>query len=84
MSEILTLDGKEGNNHDKLTSRLLLSLAMFFENFHIFYGTPSGTEGPSLVKLPVEEAWFSHSLCSLYLLDVLLNMFWLRSSKLVY
>ena len=54
--EILTLDGKEGNNHDKLTSRLLLSLAMFFESFHIFCGTPSGTEGPSLVKLPVEES----------------------------
>ena len=53
---ILTLDGKEGNNHDKLPSRLVLLLTMFFESFHIFCGTLSGTEGPSLVKLPIEES----------------------------
>ena len=37
-------------------SRMLLSLAMFFKNFHGCFGTSSGTEGPSLVKLPVEES----------------------------
>jgi len=35
-----------------VSSRMLLSLAMFPESF----STSSGTEGPSLVKLPVKES----------------------------
>ena len=38
-----------------VSSRMLLLLAMFLENFRRCFGTSSGTEGPSLVKLPVKE-----------------------------
>ena len=40
-----------------VSSRMLLSLAMFLESFWGCFGTSSGTEGPSLVNLaiPVEE-----------------------------
>ena len=43
-------------NSLSVTSRMLLSLAMFLESFCGCFGTFSGTEGPSLVKLPVEES----------------------------
>ena len=33
----------------------MLQLAMFLESFHECCGTSSGTERPSLVKLPIEE-----------------------------
>ena len=36
-------------------SSMLLSLAMFLESFCGCFGTFSGTERPSLVKLPTEE-----------------------------
>jgi len=35
---------------------MLLSLAMLFESFRGCFGTFSGTERPSLVKLPIEES----------------------------
>ena len=55
VGEILTLEREEGNNHDNslsVSSRMLLALAMFLESFRECFGTSSGTEGPSLVKLP--------------------------------
>ena len=40
-----------------VSSRMLLSLAMFLDSFRGCFGTSSGTEGlSSLVKLPVEES----------------------------
>ena len=39
-----------------VSSRMLLSLAMFLESFRGCFGTSSSTEEPSLVKLPVEES----------------------------
>ena len=39
-----------------VSSRMLLSLAMFLEIFCECFGTSSGMEGPSLVKLPVEKS----------------------------
>ena len=32
------------------------SMLLFLESFRGCFGTPSGTEGPLLVKLPVEES----------------------------
>ena len=37
-------------------SSMLLSLAMFLASFRECFGTFSGTERPSLVKLPIEES----------------------------
>ena len=37
-------------------SSMLLSLAMFLESFRGCFGTFSGMERPSLVKLPIEES----------------------------
>ena len=51
-----------------VSSRMLLSLVMFLESFRGCFGTSSGTEGPSLVKLPVEES-------AVFVLFVLLHMF---------
>ena len=42
--EILTLEWEESNSHDKFSSRMLLSLAIFLESFHGCFGTSSGTE----------------------------------------
>ena len=43
-------------NSLSVSSRMLLSLAMFLESFSGCFGTSSGTEGPSLVKLLVKES----------------------------
>ena len=61
LSEILALEREEDNNHDKIrcmsvSSSMLLPLAMFLESFRWCFDTSSGTEGPSLVKLQVEES----------------------------
>ena len=37
-------------------SSTLLFLVMFLESFRGCFGTSSGTERPSLVKLPIEES----------------------------
>ena len=57
VGEILTLEREEDNNHSKFTVSLLKHatvLAMFLESVCMCFGTSSGTEGPSLVKLPLE------------------------------
>ena len=67
------LEREEGNNHDKFAVRLLKH-AIVLESFLRCFGTSSGTERPSLVKLPIEESvvryflalYFKHSLRSLY------------------
>ena len=46
--EILTLEQEEGNNHDKLTTRMLLSLAMFLKFLRDF--------------LALSQAWRDHHL----------------------
>ena len=43
-------------NSLSVSSRMLLSLAMVLERFFRCFGTSSGTERPSLVKLPIEES----------------------------
>ena len=43
-------------NSLSVSSRMLLLLAMFLKSFCGCFGTSSGTEGSSLVKLPVKES----------------------------
>ena len=43
-------------NSLSVSSKMLLSLAMFLKSFRGCFGTSAGTEGPSLVKLPLKES----------------------------
>ena len=43
-------------NLQSVSSKMLPSLAMFLESLRGWFGTPSGTERPLLVKLPIEES----------------------------
>ena len=47
-----------GTNHDKFTVSLLKDATVIGHGFRGCFGTPSGSrpQGPSLVKLPVEES----------------------------
>ena len=60
VGEILTLEREEDNNHDKFAVSLLKHASVLGhvpQSFRGCFGTSSGTERPSLVKLPIEEAW---------------------------
>ena len=57
VGEILTLEREEGNNHDKFAISLLKHATILGHvprEFSGCFGTSSGTERPSLVKLPIE------------------------------
>ena len=57
--EILTLEREEGYNHDKFSVSFLKHATVLGhvpQRFHGCFDISSGTERPSLVKLPVEES----------------------------
>ena len=56
VGETLTLEQEKGNDLLSAFSSMLLSLAMFLESFHGCFGTSSGMERPSLVKLSIEDS----------------------------
>ena len=65
--EVLTLEREEGKNHDKFAVSLLKN-ATVVGHVPREFSRVLGTEGPSLVKLPVEES-------AVFVLFVLLHMF---------
>ena len=76
-----TLEREEGNNHDKFAVSLLKHatvLGRVPREFSRVFSTSSGTERPSLVKLPIEESVVNYfPALVLFVLDTL-------CSKIVY
>ena len=61
VGKILTLEREKGNNHDKFAVSLLKHATVLGHvprEFRRCFGTSSGTERPSLVKLSIEESLF--------------------------
>ena len=61
VGKILTLEWEKGNNHDKFAVSLLKHATVLGHvprEFRGCFGTSSGTERPSLVKLSIEESLF--------------------------
>ena len=59
VGEMLTLEREEGYNHDKFAVSLLKHATVLGhvpQSFRRYFGTSSGTERPSLVKLLIEES----------------------------
>ena len=81
LGEILTLEREEGYNHDKFAVSLLKHatvLGRVPREFSRVFSTSSGTERPSLVKLPIEESVVNYfPALVLFVLDTL-------CSKIVY